>query len=207
MGTDIYGFIEMRHPHADEDWYEGDAWSVSLPLYPLYGVNDYASLGCLFGIRNRLDWAPVAAGRGLPADVSGPVRTHYENCARLDAAIHGSTWVSWAELRDLDMTVRPAARGVLDVHSEGGYSITRYRIDDRWPDEVVERYGMPPLGTSPVGAPAGRWEISGQTLEYGPVTRLDVLGPGTGWEHVFAVMRALAQRFGPEGVRLVVWFD
>ncbi|MFF4123438.1 hypothetical protein ACFYYP_07940 [Microbispora rosea] len=75
------------------------------------------------------------------------------------------------------------------------------------PDEVVERYGMPPLGASPVGAPAGRWEVSGQTLEYDPVTRPDVLGPGTGWEHVFAVMRALAQRFGPEGVRLVVWFD
>ncbi len=66
---------------------------------------------------------------------------------------------------------------------------------------------MPPLGASPVEAPMGRWKVSGVTLEYRPVTRLDVLGPATGWEHVFGVMQALARRFGPEGVRLVVWFD
>ncbi len=71
----------------------------------------------------------------------------------------------------------------------------------------MDAYGTPPSGASPVEAPAGRWEVSGATLEYRPVTRRDVLGPGTGWEHVFAVMQALAGRFGPGGVRLVVWFD
>jgi hypothetical protein len=34
-----------------------------------------------------------------------------------------------------------------------------------------------------------------------------VLGDGTHWPHVFAVMKALADRFGAEGVRLVVAFD
>ncbi|MFE4418444.1 hypothetical protein [Streptomyces sp. NPDC056817] len=34
-----------------------------------------------------------------------------------------------------------------------------------------------------------------------------VLGPGTHWPHVFAVMKALAGRFGDDGVRLVVAFD
>jgi hypothetical protein len=33
------------------------------------------------------------------------------------------------------------------------------------------------------------------------------LGPGTHWPHVFAVMKALAGRFGDGGVRLVVAFD
>ncbi|OPG11922.1 hypothetical protein [Microbispora sp. GKU 823] len=204
MGTDIYGFIEARHPCADEEW---DAWAVSMPLYPLYDGHDYESYGCLFGVRNRLGWTPVAAGRGLPADASEPVRSRYEEYVRIDAAIHGCTWVSWAELRDLDMTVRPAARGVLDVQSVHGWSISRYRVDDQWPDDVVEEYGIPPWGASPVEAPMGRWEVSGVTLEYRPMTRLDVLGPGTGWEHVFGVMQALARRFGLEGVRLVVWFD
>ncbi|GII54080.1 hypothetical protein Pth03_24690 [Planotetraspora thailandica] len=205
MGTDIYGVIEARHPLADEDWYEWEPWSVSMPLYPLYDGSDLDTFGCLFGVRNRLGWPPVAAGRGLPADVSEAVRTDYENDARIDAAIHGCTWVSWAELRELDMTVRPAARGTLQVQRGG--LIHQYRIDEQWPDEVVEQYGTPPLGASPVDAPALRWEAAGATLEYVPVTRHDVLGPGTGWEHVFEVMRALAQRFGPDGVRLVVWFD
>ncbi|MEV4242581.1 hypothetical protein AB0J63_04135 [Streptosporangium canum] len=207
MGTDIYGFIETRHPRADEDWHEGDTWTLSIPLYPLYDDRDYESFGCLFGVRNWLGWPPIAAGRGLPADVSEPVRTGYANSARIDAAIHGCTWVSWAELRDLDMTGRPAARGVLQIQSGQDSSIRRYRIDDQWPDELVKLYRMPPVGTSPVEAPAGRWEASGATLEYGPLTRLDVLGPGTGWEHIFGVMQALARRFGPDGVRLVVWFD
>ncbi|MGW7404040.1 hypothetical protein ACWGI9_09910 [Streptomyces sp. NPDC054833] len=34
-----------------------------------------------------------------------------------------------------------------------------------------------------------------------------VLGPETHWPHVFAVMKALAGRFGDDGVRLVVAFD
>ncbi|MFI6921860.1 hypothetical protein ACIBIZ_18090 [Nonomuraea spiralis] len=155
MGTEIYGYIEARHPPAHEDWYEGDPWTaVSIPLYPLYDEQDYESFACLFGVRDRLGWVPVAPGRGLPPDVSEPVRTDYEHAARLDAAVHGCTWISWAELRDLDMTVRP--------------------------------------GTGPADAAP---------------TRLDVLGPETGWGPVLGVMAALARRFGADGVRLVVWFD
>ncbi|MFI7419460.1 hypothetical protein [Nonomuraea sp. NPDC049684] len=153
MSTDIYGFIEARHPLAHEDWFDGDPWTaVSIPLYPLYDGRDHESFSCLFGIRDRLGWPPVAAGRGLPDDVSGPVRADYEDTARLDPAVHGCTWVSWAELRDVDLTARPATGSA-------------------------------------------------------PMTRLDVLGPGTGWAPVFGVMRALARRFGADGVRLVVWFD
>ncbi|WP_055479243.1 hypothetical protein [Sphaerimonospora mesophila] len=102
MGTDIYGYIEARHPSADEDWYDGDAWAVFMPLYPLYDGGDHESFGCLFGVRDRLGWSPAAAGRGLPADASEPVRIEYEDSVRIDAAIHGCTWVTWAELRDLD---------------------------------------------------------------------------------------------------------
>ncbi|MEV0306573.1 hypothetical protein [Nonomuraea fuscirosea] len=206
MGTDIYGFIETRHPCADEDWYDGEPWSVSTPLYPLYDGCDYDAFGCLFGVRNRLGWTPVAAGRGLPADVSEAIRHDYEKSVHIDTAVHGCTWVAWAELRDLDMTVRPAARGVLRIRSAKSV-LHQYRIDDQWPEELVDLYSIPPFGVSPDRALAGRWDLPDVTLEYGPSTRQAVLGPGTGWEHVFRVMEALGRRFRPDGVRLVVWFD
>lgn len=109
-------------------------------------------------------------------------------------------------MRDVDISARPAARGLLRPQ-EKAYSISRYRVDDAWPDELIEKYGMFPFGASPVDASPGRWMIGDVVFEYGPITRLDVLGLGTGWEHVFAVMRALAGRFGDDGVRLVAWFD
>ncbi|MGC4894539.1 hypothetical protein ACLQ2X_12075 [Micromonospora sp. DT31] len=81
-------------------------------------------------------------------------------------------------------------------------------MDDEWPGDFIEKYGVPPVGLSLTEASPGRWDAGGATVEYGPLmTRQDVLGPGTGWEHVFAVLRALGQRFGDDGVRLVVWFD
>lgn len=41
---------------------------------------------------------------------------------------------------------------------------------------------------------------------YEPLT-VGAVGPETHWPHVFAVMKALADRFGDDGVRLVVAFD
>jgi hypothetical protein len=178
-----------------------------MDLWPLYPNNDYAAFGCLFGVRNWPGWEPVAANRGLPGDVSEAVRTEYEDSARLDEAVHGSTWVSWPELRDLDMTVTPQARGVLGLGPRPHGPWWQYRIDDQWPDKVVTTYGLPPGGQSPIDAPYGTWQQGATTFEYKKMSRLDVLGPGTGWEHVFAVMRILAQRFGEEGVRLITWFD
>jgi hypothetical protein len=78
---------------------------------------------------------------------------------------------------------------------------------DQWPADVVARFGSPPLGESPAGAPHGGRRQGDTRLTFRKLTRNDVLGPGTGWEHVFAVMRTLARRFGDDGVRLVVWFD
>ncbi|EMF02184.1 hypothetical protein H340_01749, partial [Streptomyces mobaraensis NBRC 13819 = DSM 40847] len=60
---------------------------------------------------------------------------------------------------------------------------------------------------APAATPFGEWRAGPTRVSYRRFTRRDALGPGTGWEHVFAVMRALAGRFGDEHVRLVVYFD
>ncbi|GHG54173.1 hypothetical protein [Streptomyces griseocarneus] len=149
MSTDIYGCIEVRNPCADEDWYEWAPWHHAMDLYPLYSDQNYAAFACLFGVRNSAGWDPLAAGRGLPADVSPEMKEEFDKARGIDPAVHSPTWVTWAELDRLDMDAAPA----------GGRDVR------------------------------------------------DAVGPGTGWEHVFAVMRALAGRFGGDGVRLVAYFD
>ncbi len=224
MPTDIYGFFEVRHPHADADWYGKEPWVCLMGLSPLYDDGDYAAFGCLFGVRNWLSWQPVAAGRGLPVDVSGHVRGDYEKWSRLDGAIHGASWVSWSEIRDLDLSVPAPGRGVLQMQArpragppehdrwpagspEWSGLLRQIRIDDEWPDDIVETFGVPPIGATPAEASPGCWVNSEARFQYDSRTREDFIGPGTGWGHVFAVMRALGQRFGDDGVRLVVWFD
>ncbi|WIM92795.1 hypothetical protein ACTOB_004750 [Actinoplanes oblitus] len=215
MGTDIYGAIEVRDligaaaldGPLDADPHNEAPWVRCMDLYPLYPGGDYQPLGCLFGIRNWNGWEPVAEGRGLPADVSEAVRKEYEHDAEIDRAIGGSTWVSWSELRALDMSVTPLARGVLEINENGSSLYHCYRVEDEWPADVVAEYGQPMVGESPITAAYGSWQHGATTLTYKRVTRNDVLGTGTGWDHVFAIMRSLAKRFGEEGVRLVVWFD
>lgn len=51
------------------------------------------------------------------------------------------------------------------------------------------------------------WTTDEVMCTYEPLTVGAVLGSETHWPHVFAVMKALAGRFGDDGVRLVVAFD
>lgn len=202
MSTDIFGFIEVRDPVWDQDWFEWEPWSVACPLYPLLADSDYDAFACLFGIRNCAAWRPVAAARGLPVDASAQVR---EDFAKFAHEVDGATWVTWSELRDLDMMVGPDDAPGRLILTERGLQ-TSWRMRDRWPAEIVERFGKLPWGFVP-GETFGVIEVDDAVLAYKPLTRAEVLGPGSGWEHVFAVMGALAGRFGGDGVRLVVYFD
>ncbi|MFE7237713.1 hypothetical protein [Streptomyces sp. NPDC057580] len=70
MGTDIYGFIECR-----ASWHEkGEPWSAAVDFDLLYMGRSYDAFGCLLGVRNRADFRPLAADRGLPEHVCDRVR-------------------------------------------------------------------------------------------------------------------------------------
>ncbi|MFE3032092.1 hypothetical protein ACFXKY_10605 [Streptomyces canus] len=141
MGTDIHGGIEFRHPPVGTDYYDGEPWVKAMDLWPLYDERDYAAFGLLFGVRNHAGFQPLAAGRGLPPDLSSALHSELGSWVS-PGDMDGASWVCWAEL------------------------------------------------ASP----------------YDPLTINSVLGPTTHWPHVFAVMRALAGRFGDDGVRLVAAF-
>lgn len=177
MTTDIYGCIEVRYPFADQDfWSDEEPWTVIMDLFPLLTDQDYAAFGCLFGVRNYQGWPPVAAGRGIPADAS---TTWRNKIAPWEPHLHGITWVSWAELRNLDMTVRPpGTRGRLRVREK---ALERtWWVTDSWPADIADRLGPMPWGEVP-GDGYGSYEAPGAILTYDPGTRAEVLGPGSGW--------------------------
>ncbi|MFJ9703893.1 hypothetical protein [Streptomyces sp. NPDC101234] len=98
MGTDIYGGIEFRHPYAGTEDHDGEPWVTAMDLWPLYDETDYTAFGLLFGVRNYAGFRPLAAGRGLPADLSSNMRSVL--CSWLDQGeMDSASRVSWAERR------------------------------------------------------------------------------------------------------------
>ena len=71
---------------------------------------------------------------------------------------------------------------------------------------MCEVVGAPPANWSP-GVERLEWEAGDLAVCYESLSIGTVLGSGSHWPHVFAVMRALAGRFGDDGIRLVVVFD
>ena len=144
MGVDIHGSVEFRDAALDEgrDWrYWHAVINAGIVL-----DRSYAMFGSLFGIRNPTDFVPVAAGRGLPDDVSEEVKGNAEGEGH-----HSYTWITWEELQSVD------------------------------------------------------WDATGLIYATDRISRRDALGDSGGL--LLALMKPLAERYGDQCVRLVVWFD
>ncbi|MFI2437470.1 hypothetical protein [Streptomyces sp. NPDC018693] len=105
MGCDIHGKVECRT--GDGSWeYDEDEWACAIDLELLHLGRSYDAFGCLFGVRNGWDFAPLAAGRGLPEDASTPTRRAFD-----DPDWHSPSWISWAELKRADWDTRGSGEG------------------------------------------------------------------------------------------------
>jgi hypothetical protein len=119
------------------------------------------------------------------------------------------TWVTWAELERVDWD-EPALHADSRLH--------KYVRDERgewvfeskaaWDAEFAAAAGhdlvealFGPYAVWPEGR---EWEVGGKLFRAVRLRRRDALDEG--WRSLFAVMRELAKRFTPEGVRLVAWF-
>ncbi len=100
MGTDMSGFLEYRPSQHNQE----PTWHTAHNLSSLYGGRDYDAFGCLFGVRNYANFRPPAACRGLPADASATVSARFAQLTEWYGAdgFHGTTWITWAELRTVD---------------------------------------------------------------------------------------------------------
>ncbi|MFJ3922348.1 hypothetical protein [Streptomyces sp. NPDC090022] len=206
MGTDIHGIVECRWDH----WPTGDetAWDAAISLDHLYDGRSYAAFGALFGVRDDTSFRPLADHRGLPPDAAAGTVAAYHGWGR-DA--HGASWITWAELATTDWS-EPATAVDACVHEyrrgpDGAWhfhgrntSLTRFaglaRIDD---PTVLYRAGR----THPEGT---EWPDGDRLFRIARLRRGDAV-PEADWGAVWSVMRTLADRHGPDGVRLVVWFD
>lgn len=207
MSTDIHGGIEFRHPGVDTGFYDGEPWVAAMDIWPLYDETDYAAFGCLFGVRNYAGFPPLAPDRGLPADLSSGMRSQLESGVGA-GGLHGATWVSWAELASMDRATPPGDHiGRLTWRTKSLPSTAhRHLVSDAWPPEALAAVGVPPPDWARTTERV-EWTTDEVMCVYEPLTVGAVLGPSTHWPHVFAVMKALAGRFGDDGVRLVVAFD
>lgn len=204
MVTDIHGAIEIRDLFPAE---REASWKTAIDLYPLLEdggpCGAYPAYAYLFGVRNQYGFSPIAEARGLPIDVSPELCTALEPLADF----HSMSWVSWSELLDLDL-LGPFGHvvGYL-AWSSADSSLEWTRLVPSVPKLDELAFAGIRLGPELELKVSSDWQHEGVNYRYRPMTVGTYFGDGTPWGHVFGVMRALARRFGDDGVRLVAAFD
>ncbi|WP_199517246.1 hypothetical protein [Nucisporomicrobium flavum] len=196
MGTDIAGAVEVR-PHGP-----GSSWvltDVSLDDLPRH----YDAYGLLFGVRNFAGFDAVAPGRGLPDDASPELFG-----SKLSAGEHDHTWVSWTELARIDWSAQAprvddriheykvTAEGMLFVGKAGHHG-------SAW--RAVAGESADPRGSS--YTEGTEWRADDRIWRVERLSQGDVLRSDPQLRELFDTMRDLAERYGGDNVRLIVWFD
>ncbi|MFE2111604.1 hypothetical protein ACFXAF_37880 [Kitasatospora sp. NPDC059463] len=204
MGTDISGFLEFRAPQDHRE----PTWSTAQDLDSLYGGRDYDAFGCLFGVRNYANFRPLAASRGLPADVSATVRARLGQLAEWQGedAVHSTTWITWAEVKAVDWNepaVKPDSRLHQYHRTPDGLRMTG---KSAWSPAFAEAVGLE-RGEIREWPEGSEWLVGDTLYRSATIRRGDAVTETGEWQPVWKAMRALAAQHGDDNVRLVVWFD
>lgn len=187
---------------------EDISWQPSVVLDHLYGFREYDAFGCLFGVMNFANFRPLAAERGLPADVSKHVRSAHAGEADTDPGSAGlwPTWIGWDEIEAVDWA-EPAELADARLHEYN-------RADDgQWvftgkSAYAPERFEREGVAVPPPPWPVGSvWTARDRQFRAVRLTRGEAFDPRGSWGPVFQVMAVLGQLHGPTNCRLVVWFD
>ncbi|MER6998156.1 hypothetical protein [Streptomyces sp. NPDC000410] len=202
MGTDIDCAIETRGADG--------CWEVEVGVLGFNLRRDYEAWNCLFNVRGVEHLRRrLFADRGLPDDVSDPVRE-----TGVGDFQHGHTYATWADVAAVDWDAP------LD-DEPAWYWVGQWRRDDggelvledvvRAPHDVYEAacdtFGGHRLLAPPEWPPGGEVLLDG--IVYRPVfltARMLAPPDEEPWSQVWGTMRELATEYGDENVRLVVWF-
>ncbi|MFE7796961.1 hypothetical protein [Nocardia sp. NPDC057440] len=201
MGTDIDGVIESRSADG--------CWEIAVDLLDFQLGRDYNAWNCLFDVRGVEDVRAIFSHRGLPNDVSDPVR---ESSA--DDCQHGHTYATWAEVAAVDWDApladepafyfvgewRPGADGELVLYDT-------VRVTPDLGEAAADTFGGDLLLAPSEWPPGGEVCLDG--VVYRPVVltaRMFAPPDEERWSRVWTAMRDLAAEHGNDNVRLVVWF-
>lgn len=182
MGTDINGNIEVRRGNGTWE-------AVVTELSPLIG-RSYDLFGCLFGVRNYANFAPLFAERGLPND--SPLALDLE----LRKHMESPSWCTFRELDAVDPD-EPALAPDQRIHE--------FRVEDDGSEVLVTKA----VWSGPIAHRYDEIRAKGQVRDGRAVyrsvtmTRRDALKP---LQPVMTQMAAQALLAGRDHVRLVVYF-
>jgi len=193
MSIDVGGWIEVRIPET-----AGTAVWNGIERIDSYLDRANGMLECLFGIDRGYHFRPIAPARGVPTDASAEVRTEIASWSPAEA--EGVEWITWAEIAAIDwdeQAVSGYERNIRTKHGELIRDPAHYtrRARERL-EETLDRLG---------GWPEGSDELEVDGAIYRRLLTSRSMVKSEGWELLFAKLEKLAARYGPDGVRLVVW--
>jgi hypothetical protein len=184
----IYAWVEVRHS-ATGNWgavVKADELITGMPYTEIFQ--------CLFW--RGMDWLgfePVAPERGLPEDTSLEV---LEAVRREDPErITHPSWISWLEIRDMDwdeLSPNPDPRH-MSIYARGPHG--ELIPEGSTSEKRMWHPGMPE-----------EFEEEGKLYRYERITRRQAFEWSWGWPTLLKLMEVLAERFGADNVRLVVYF-
>jgi len=197
MGCDIHGAIETR-PHGS-NWYQTGS------LVGLVG-RSYDTFGMLWGVRNSAAFAPSFDNRGFPDNLSRRVRKRIDEWGGMDNLgnidFHSASYATVEELQNVDWSEQAEGRdsrySVLDENKEP--TGTKFGWAAGWA-EIINEHEEELANGKAIPNESGEHYIKRMKL-----TRRRALSGSWDWL-IFELLETYADKFGPENVRLVVWFD
>ena len=190
MGVDMSGWVEYK----DAQKYGGvippaaQRWHGVVMIDFLVG-RDLDMFGMLFGIENYTNLPPVVGVRGLPPAISREAKKSSE-----DWATFAQTWITWEEIKAISWDDE-AVDGRPHWYLKNEDGTLRHQSKSAPKEGIVVEEGR-------------TWEDdSGRVWKFERISRREVFRTNREWHLVFDLMERLAQDYGDENIRLVVWFD
>ena len=210
MGTDIHAFAERRGPAGWEPCYESGETTEGEPFFLRFYCGqerNYELFAILAGVRRLTNdgFQPIAPCKGLPDDLSPPVREAAESPDGLWG--HNYTWLTLQELLDYPwFETKRTVRAHVDA--EG---FRQFRTGGR-PSQAYFLCGTgQEERNSPLLIANDEMErlIKEDQETQGMLTEVVFEEPVAAYCHYFVsetipLLRSLGE---PENVRIVLWFD
>lgn len=200
MGIDAYGWVEVK------EW--PGQWVPLIQAEPLLDRSN-ALFGSLFWTGNRTNFQPIGPERGLPDNCSERVKKEFAefaaNCNKESPeAYYSCTSITSREIQDIDWEEEAPVEPYHVWVYENGMWLGREELYLR--SELAQKFSLSEEALDTAWKSGQKWEVDGKHYRIlRPLNkRKEALTQG--WRTLFKLMETLAEQYGADGVRLIVWF-